>query len=110
MTTVDDGSLAFLNIKPDETNLQYNCKETTQQQLINTTFWVCGRITGVKTKYGEARYLVLIKFNKDDTMSEARKFFTNSKDIKYIVDQIAKLNAFPRKVTMRANGTRYYFE
>lgn len=41
---------------------------------------------------------------------EAKKFFTNSSEIKYILQEIKKRNAFPRKVTMRASGTRYYFE
>lgn len=38
------------------------------------------------------------------------KFFTNSTEIKYVLREIKKRNAFPRKVTMRASGTRYYFE
>lgn len=40
---------------------------------------------------------------------EANKHF-NSSEIKYILQEIKKRNAFPRKVTMRASGTRYYFE
>lgn len=106
----DDGSLAFLNIAPDESNKHFNCPETTQQQLINRDFWLCDFIKGQRTKFGEDRYIVLIKFNKDDTMANARKFFTNSRDIKYVLDQIKERNAFPRHVTMRASGTRYYVE
>lgn len=106
----DDGSLAFLNIEPDEANKHFNCAETTQQKLTNLTFWVCDFIEGIKTKFGTERFLVKIKFNRDDPESEAKKFFTNSSEIKYIVKEIKKRNAFPRKVTMRASGTRYYFE
>lgn len=106
----DDGSLAFLNIAPDETNKHFNCPETTQQQLINRSFWLCDYIKGQRTKYGEDRYIVLVKFNKDDKMADSRKFFTNSRDIKYVLDQIKQRNAFPRHVTMRASGTRYYLE
>lgn len=106
----DDGSLAFLNIAPDESNKHFNCPETTQQQLINRSFWLCDFITGQRTKYDEDRYIVLVKFNKDDKMADARKFFTNSRDIKYVLDQIKQRNAFPRHVTMRASGTRYYVE
>jgi hypothetical protein len=36
--TQDDGSLAFLDIKPDPTSRQFNCKEISQQQLINVKF------------------------------------------------------------------------
>ena len=109
-TKQDDGSLAFLNIAPDEANKHFNCPETTQQQLINRSFWLCDYIKGQRTKYGEDRYIVLVKFNKDDKMADARKFFTNSRDIKYVLDQIKQRNAFPRHVTMRASGTRYYLE
>lgn len=109
-TKQDDGSLAFLNIAPDESNKHFNCPETTQQQLINRSFWLCDFITGQRTKYGEDRYIVLVKFNKDDKMADARKFFTNSREIKYVLDEIKKRKAFPRHVTMRASGTRYYVE
>ena len=54
----DDGSLDFLKIPADETNKHFNCPETTQQKLINLTFWVCDYIEGVKTKFGSDRTLV----------------------------------------------------
>lgn len=73
----DDGSLDFLQIPADETNKQFNCKETNQQNLINTTFWVCDFFEGMKTKFGENRVLVKIKMNLDDPDKDARKFFTN---------------------------------
>lgn len=62
----DDGSLDFLKIPADETNKHFNCPETTQQKLINLTFWVCDYIEGVKTKFGSDRTLVKIKMNRDD--------------------------------------------
>lgn len=40
----DDGSLSFLAIPQDEGNKHFNCRETTQQKLINLTFWVCDYI------------------------------------------------------------------
>jgi hypothetical protein len=107
---IDDGSLAFLKIPADATNKQFNCSETKQQKLINLTFWVCDFFEGMKTKYGENRCLVKIKMNKDDSDSEAQKFFTNSRDIRYVLNEIKKREAFPRKVTMRVSGTRFYFE
>ena len=108
--TNDDGSLSFLNIPQDEANKHFNCRETTQQKLINLTFWVVDFIDGVKTKFGNERFLVKIKRDRDDKDSEAEKFFTNSSEIKYVLKEIKKRNAFPRKATMRASGTRYYFE
>lgn len=106
----DDGSLSFLGIEPDASNKHFNCPETNQQKLINLSFWVFDYLDEVKTKFGTDRFLVKIKFNQDDPEPDARKFFTNSKEIKYVLEKIRERDAFPRKVTMRASGTRYYFE
>lgn len=106
----DDGSLSFLNIEPDKSSRQINCPEITQQKLINLQFFVIDYLDEIKTKYGNDRFLVKIKFNLEDSESEARKFFTNSKEIKYVLSKVKELNAFPRKVTMKANGNRYYLE
>lgn len=108
----DDGSLSFLNIPQDEANKHFNCNETTQQKLTNLTFWVVNFIEGVKTKFGTERYLVKIRFDEPTPSGHDReeKFFTNSTEIKYVLGEIRKRNKFPRKVTMRASGTRYYLE
>lgn len=106
----DDGSLEFLKIPADATNKHFNCPETTQQKLTNLTFWVVDFLEGVKTKFGENRVLVKIKMNQEDKDSESKKFFTNSTEIKYVLQKIREMNKLPRKVTMRASGTRYYFE
>lgn len=92
----DDGSLDFLKIPAGETNKHFNCPETTQQKLINLTFWVCDYIEGVKTKFGENRTLVKIKMNRDDHDRDARKFFTNSREIKYVLAKIREMDKFPR--------------
>lgn len=42
--------------------------------------------------------------------ADARKFFTNSREIKYVLAKIREMDKFPRRVTMRASGTRYYLE
>lgn len=107
----DDGSLSFLQIPQDETNKHFNCKETKQQQLTNLSFWVLDYIENVKTKFGNERFLVKIKFDVPGAGHESEeKFFTNSSEIKYVLKEVRKRNAFPRKVTMRASGTRYYLE
>lgn len=110
MSNNDDGSLSFLKIEPDKNNRHFNCTETTQQKLTNLSFWVVDYIDDVKTKFGSNRFLVKIKFNLEDQDSEAKKFFTNSQEIKYVLGKIMEMNAFPRKVTMRAAGNRYYLE
>lgn len=51
----DDGSLAFLNIPRDESNRSFNCDETTQSKLVNTSFWVCDFIEDVPTRFSKIK-------------------------------------------------------
>lgn len=111
----DDGSLAFLRIPRDESSRSFNCDETTQSKLVNTTFWVVDFIEEVPTRFSKSKgtkgqMLVKIKMSKDDLESNAKKFFTGSSDILYVLKKIKELKAFPRRVTLRSNGNRYYFE
>ena len=46
----------------------------------------------------------------DSPDSEAKKFFTGSADILYVLQKIKEMKKFPRKVTLRGSGNRYYFE
>ncbi len=108
MDIKDDGSLNFLNIQEENGNKHFNCKEVTQQKLINISFWIIDILENVKTKFGEGRTLVKIKINLND--SDDLKFFTNSSEIKYVLKKVKEMNKFPRKATMRACGTRYYLE
>lgn len=110
MNTKDDGTLSFLNIPKDSTNVQFHCEQIRQSKLTNTTFWVRDILDGVKTKHGEDRMLVLISDKEDSPESECKKFFTNSKDIKYILGKVKEMNMFPRRVTMRNEGNNYFLE
>ena len=67
-------------------------------------------IDNVKTKHGEDRMIVKIKNKVEQSDVDAKKFFTNSNDIKLILTKIKQLNKLPRKVTMRALGNKYFFE
>ena len=112
---VDDGSLDFLNIPRDEKSRSFNCEETTQSKLVNTSFWVHDFIEDVPTRFSKAKgttgqTLVKIKPKRDSPESDARKFFTGSADILYVCQEIKKRKAFPRRVTMRGNGNRFWFE
>ncbi len=111
----DDGSLAFLRIPRDENNRSFNCDETTQSKIVNTTFWVTDFIEEVPTRFSKAKgvkgqTLVRIKPHRDSPETDAKKFFTGSADILYVLKKIKELNAFPRRVTLRGNGNRYWFE
>lgn len=111
----DDGSLDFLRIPRDENSRYFNCSDVKQSALVNVTFWVCDFIEDVQTKFSKiegtkGKTLVKIKMNKDDKDSDAKKFFTGSTDILYILKAIKERNAFPRRVTLRSTGKRFYFE
>ena len=99
-------TLQSLNIKPDSENKHFHCRETTQRKLINTTFNVLDYIDGVKTKFGASRYIVKIQLDSGDV----QKFFTNSQEIKYTLGEVKKMESFPVRVTMRAEGSRYFLE
>lgn len=106
----DDGSLAFLRIPRDESSRSFNCDETTQSKLVNTTFWVVDFIEEVPTRFSKSKgtkgqTLVKIKMSKDDLESNAKKFFTGSSDILYVLKKIKELKAFPRRVTLRSKVT-----
>lgn len=111
----DDGSLAFLNIPRDENNRSFNCDETSQSKLVNTEFWIIDFIEEVPTRFSKSKgtkgqTLVKIKNRLEDPESDAKKFFTGSQDILYILKKVKELNKFPRKVTLRGSGNRFWFE
>ena len=104
-----------LNIPRDESSRSFNCEETTQSKLMNSTFWVVDFIEDVPTRFSKQKgkagqTLVKIKPQKDAPEREARKFFTGSADILYVLKKIKEMKKFPRRVTMRGNGNRFYFE
>lgn len=105
----DDGSLNFLNIERNKDCREFNCRVITQQELVNREFYLVDFLRDVQTKNG-ARYLIFIKFDLKDSEIEGRKFFTNSQSIKYILDKIEEMNAFPRKVTLKGIGNKYILE
>ena len=103
----DDGSLEFLNIPAEEGNKQFHGKEINQSELANRTFWVLD-ITITNTKFGKDRMLVRGKMNLDD--DKEFKFFTNSREVKYKLQKIDEMNKFPRRMTMKGMGNRYWVE
>lgn len=110
----DDGSLAFLNIPRDPTNKSWPDNVVKQGRLVNTTFWVIDYQI-VSTRYtrekgSEGQCLVLIKDDPAQADADARKFFTGSKEIRYVLEQLRTLDAFPRRVTLRGSGNRYWLE
>lgn len=111
----DDGSLAFLKIPRDENSRSLPGDEIKQSKIVNTSFWVFDFLEDIPTRFSKQKgtsgqTLVQIRPRKDSPDSEAQKFFTGSTDILYVLREVKKRKAFPRKVTLRANGNRFYFE
>lgn len=111
----DDGSLAFLGIPRDENSRSMHGSEVRQSNLANKSFWVFDFIEDVPTRFSKSKgskgqTLVQIRPEKDSPESDAQKFFTGSSDILYVLRKIRELNKFPRKVTLRSEGNRFYFE
>lgn len=112
----DDGSLAFLKIPRDVHNRSFNCDVITQSKLVNTEFWVTDFIEEVETRFSKSKGTngqTLVKIQQKDPNgpdSEAKKFFTGSAEILHVLKAIREMNKFPRRVTLRGNGNRYWFE
>ena len=106
----DDGTLAFLGITKNDRDKRFTCKEEQQSNLVNKTFWVLDYFAGVKSQYGD-RYIFKIKYNLEDEETAARKVWTGSSDIQFVLDKIGEMGKVPRKVTLRKDGrNHYYFE
>lgn len=111
----DDGTLAFLNIPRDANSRSFNCPETSQSRLVNTSFWVVDFIEDVPTRFsrqkgGKGQTLVKIKRSHDAPESESLKFFTGSQEILYVLQKIREMDKFPRMATLRGSGNRYWLE
>lgn len=109
-TMTDDGSLAALRLPRPEGRKNFHCDKVTQSALVNRSFWVLDYDKDVKTKFGEGKYVVFIKFDLNDSDTAARKFFTGSSEIKQVLDMVKERNAFPRRVTLRMEGQNYWME
>lgn len=111
----DDGSLSFLGIPRDENSRNMIGEISKVSKLVNTSFWIFEFLEDVPTRFSKAKgtngqTLVQIRDRADSPESESKKFFTGSSDILYILREIKKRDAFPRRVTLRQDGTRFYFE
>lgn len=112
---VDDGSLSFLNIPRDKNSRSLKGDEVKQSKIVNKTFWVHDFLEDIPTRFSKSKgtkgqTLVQIRPEKDSPESDSQKFFTGSADIIYVLKKIREMNAFPRRVTMRNDGNRFYFE
>ena len=106
----DDGSLASLRLPRPDGRKTFHCEKITQSALVNRTFWLVDYDKDIKTKFGEGKYVVFIKFDLNDADASAKKFFTGSSEIKQVLDMIRERKAFQRRATLRMEGQNYWLE
>lgn len=96
--------------KPDDGKKRFPGSVVSVRELVNLPIVVRDCETGVKTSQGEDRCVVAIEVN-----GEPRKFFTNSEEMKNILQQISEQpDGFPFETTIRTESfgkgkTKYIF-
>lgn len=99
----DDGTLACLGLTRNERDKRYTCPEEQQTNLINKTFWLQDFFPDVQTRFG-TRHLYKATYEKDDPDGKAFKVFTGAAACKYVLEKLAELGKFPRRVTLKKEG------
>jgi len=98
-----------LGIKPEEQKNIFPVQKISITDLTNLEIEILDFTPDVKTPYGEGRYVVRIRVENVE-----RKFFTNSKAIKDVLDKVNKSD-FPFTTIIKpinfgtGNGKTYQF-
>lgn len=112
LTGKDMKSFKDLNVayKPEDGKKRFPGTVVSIRELVNLPIVVKDFETGIKTEQGDDRCIVSIEVN-----GEARKFFTNSAEMKNILAQIRELpDGFPFETTIKTESfgkgrTKYVF-
>jgi hypothetical protein len=100
---------AEFGIKPKKNTQVFEVPKVSIVDIINCEIVVIAYQKGVKTKHGDNRYVVKIRYNNADC-----KFFTASDNLKDALDQIPA-DGFPFTETIKqqsfeiGNGKKFYF-
>ncbi len=104
-------SFKDLNVsyKPEDGKKRFAGTVVSIRELVNLPIVVKDFETGIKTEQGENRCIVAIEMN-----GEAKKFFTNSEEMKNILAQIREIDGFPFETTIKTETfgkgrTKYIF-
>ena len=97
-----------LGIKVDEDKTIFNVPLISITDIVNCEIEVLDFTSGIKTEYGEGRYIIKIRYKNEES-----KFFTNSTNIKEMLDKVQKQD-FPfltTIVTQKYSGSKksFYF-
>lgn len=110
LTGIEMKKFSDLNVKwePSDGKKRFDCQIVPISDITNVPVIVSDFETDIKTKEGEGRYLVLIEVDKTQ-----KKFFTNSEEMKSILDQIREKGELPfetiiKKVSL-GKITKYKF-
>lgn len=107
MRSFKDLNVAF---KPEDGKKRFAGAVVSIRELVNLPIIVKDFETGIKTEQGEDRCIVSIEMN-----GEAKKFFTNSEEMKNILNQIREMpDGFPFETTIKTEAfgkgrTKYVF-
>lgn len=107
MKSFKDLNVAY---KPEDGKKRFAGTVVSIRELVNIPIIVKDFETGIKTEQGEDRCIVSIEMN-----GEARKFFTNSEEMKNILAQIKEMpDGFPFETTIKTEvfgkgRTKYVF-
>lgn len=105
-------SFKDLNVsyKPDDGKKRFSGTVVSIRELVNLPIIVKDYELGIKTEQGDDRCLVSIEQN-----GEVKKFFTNSEEMKNILEQVNGMpDGFPFETTIKAETfgkgrTKYVF-
>ena len=98
-----------LGIKPEEQQNIFPVQQISITDVTNCEIEILDYASNVETKFGEGRYVVRIRYENIE-----RKFFTNVKPIKDVLDKVNKAD-FPFTTTIKpikfgtGNGKTYQF-
>lgn len=93
---------------PTDGKKRFKGDRVTLGDLVNTTIIVHDFERDCKTPFGDGRYIVSCSYEGSDKMM---KFFTNSEEMKSILNQIEELDGFPFQTTIKqqtSNEIRIY--
>lgn len=107
MRSFKDLNVAY---KPEDGKKRFSGVVVSIRELVNLPIVVKDFETGIKTEQGEDRCIVAIEVN-----GEAKKFFTNSEEMKNILAQVKEMpDGFPFETTIKTETfgkgrTKYVF-
>lgn len=99
-----------VSYKPEDGKKRFPGSVVSIRELVNLPIIVKDFETGIRTEQGEDRCIVAIEMN-----GEAKKFFTNSEEMKNILAQVSEMpDGFPfetiiRTETFGKGRTKYVF-